>query len=96
MPNQPTDPIISEVIAVCDSHAARFGYDFAAIFRNTRAMQDEFGREYVRFPVRPVVISDHQYDWGDARASGYAEDSTKSIGVGLIHQVKQAIMWPTK
>lgn len=56
MPNQPTDPIISEVRAVREAHAARFGYDIAAIFRNIRAMQDESKREYVRFPGRPVDI----------------------------------------
>ena len=56
MPNQPTDPIISEVRAVREEHAARFGYDIAAIFRNIRAMQDESKREYVRFPARPVDI----------------------------------------
>ena len=56
MPNQPTDPIISEVRAVREAHAARFGYDIAAIFRNIRAMQDESKREYVRFPARPVDI----------------------------------------
>lgn len=33
MPNQPSDPIISEVRAIRDAHAARFGYDMAAIFR---------------------------------------------------------------
>ena len=58
MPNQPTDPIISEVRAVRDAHAARFDYDLAAIFRNIRAMQDASGREYVCFPARPVVTSD--------------------------------------
>lgn len=57
MPNQPSDPIISEVRAVRDAHAARFGYDIAAIFRNIRKMQDASERKYVRFPARPVDSS---------------------------------------
>ena len=58
MRRQPIDPIISEVRAVRDAHATRFDYDVAAIFRDIRAMQEESGREYVRFPARPVVASD--------------------------------------
>ena len=54
MPNQPSDPIISEVRAIRDAHAARFEYDMAAIFRNIRTMQNASEREYVRFPARPV------------------------------------------
>ena len=69
MPNQPTDPIISEVRAVRDAHAARFGYDLAAIFRNIRAMQDESGREYVCFAARPAVTSDTTYGPSGARDS---------------------------
>ena len=75
MPNQPTDPIISEVRAVRDAHAARFDYDLAAIFRNIRAMQDASGREYVRFPARPVASSDTKYDKSGAGASGRAAGS---------------------
>ena len=36
METHPTDPIISEVRAVRDAHAARFDYDVAAIFRDIR------------------------------------------------------------
>jgi len=64
MPNQPADPIISAVRAVRDAHAARFDYDLAAIFRNIRAMQDASGREHVRFPARPVAVSDARHDQG--------------------------------
>lgn len=69
MPNQPTDPIIPEVRAARDAHAARFGYSLAAIFRNIRAMQDESGREYVCFPARPVVASDTEYGLTGVRDS---------------------------
>ena len=58
MPKHLTDPIISEVRAVRDAHAARFDYDVAAIFRNIRAMQETSGREYVSYPARRVVDSD--------------------------------------
>ena len=58
MERQPIDSIISEVRAARDAHAARFDYDVAAIFRDIRAMQEESGREYVRFPARPVVATD--------------------------------------
>ena len=54
MERQPIDPIISVVRAARDAHAARFDCDVTAIFRDIRAMQEESGREYVRFPARPV------------------------------------------
>ncbi len=50
------DPIIAEVWAVRDAHAARFDYDVAAIFRDIRAMQEASGRECVRYPARRVVV----------------------------------------
>ena len=50
-----TDPIIAELRAVRDRHAARFDYDVAAIFRDIRAMQETSGRDYVRYPVRRVL-----------------------------------------
>ncbi|MDE0331553.1 MAG: hypothetical protein OXL41_06755 [Nitrospinae bacterium] len=50
-----TDPIIAEVRAARDAHAARFGYDVAEIFRDIRAMQDASGSEYVCHPARRVV-----------------------------------------
>lgn len=50
------DPIIAEVRAARDAHAARFGYDVAEIFRDIRAMQEASGSEYVRHPARRVVV----------------------------------------
>ena len=58
MNKHPTDLIVSEVRAVRESHAARFDYDLAAIFRDIRAMQQASGQEYVRYPARRVVASD--------------------------------------
>ena len=47
------DPIVAEVRAARDKHAAQFGYDIKEIFRNIRERQQSSGREYVRYPVRP-------------------------------------------
>ena len=48
------DPIIAEVWAVRDDHAARFDYDVAAIFKDIREKQEASGRDHVRYPARPV------------------------------------------
>lgn len=50
-----TDPIIDELRAVRDEHAARFNYDVEAIFRDIEAQQEASGREYVRLPPRRVA-----------------------------------------
>ena len=46
------DPIIAEVRAVRDQHAARFDYEVKAIFRDIQARQEASGRQYVRYPAR--------------------------------------------
>ena len=46
------DPIIAELRAVRDTHAAHFNYDVKAIFQDIRAMQEVSGRDYVRYPAR--------------------------------------------
>ena len=46
------DPIIAEIRALRDEHAARFGYDVTRIFQDIRAMQDASDAEYVRYPAR--------------------------------------------
>jgi len=48
------DPIIAELRAVLDTHAARFNYDVRAIFQDIRVTQEMSGREYVRYPARRV------------------------------------------
>ena len=50
-----SDPIIAEVRAVREQHAARFDYDVKAIFRDLRARQEASGRKYVRYPSRRTV-----------------------------------------
>ena len=49
------DPIIAELWAVRDEHAARFNYDVEEIFRDIQAQQEASGRKYVRLPPRRVV-----------------------------------------
>ncbi|WP_428097124.1 hypothetical protein [Candidatus Rariloculus sp.] len=49
------DPVIAEVRAVRDRHAARFGYDVKAIFRDIRSLQKTSGREVVRYPARAIA-----------------------------------------
>ena len=49
------DPIVAEVRAVRDEHAARFGYDVKAIFRDIQARQRASGRKYVTYPYRRIA-----------------------------------------
>jgi len=51
------DPIVAEVRAARDKHAAKFGYDLEKIFRDTKARQEASGREYMRYPPRPAVAA---------------------------------------
>ena len=51
------DPIVSEVRAARDQHAARFGYDLKEIFRDIKTRQQSSGRKYVRYSSRPVVAA---------------------------------------
>ncbi len=52
-----TDPIVTEVRSVRDKHAAEFGYDVRAIFKDIQDQQAESGRKFVRYPARPVTGS---------------------------------------
>ena len=49
------DPIVSEVRAARDRHAAQFGYDLKEIFRDIMAQQLTYGHKYVRYPSRAAV-----------------------------------------
>jgi hypothetical protein len=48
------DPIVDEVRAVREEHAAQFGYNLKAIFEDIRTRQQASKRQYVRYPARPV------------------------------------------
>jgi len=53
----PPDPIIAELRAIRDAHAARFNYDVAAIFRDIQRMQEALGRECISLPARRLVTT---------------------------------------
>lgn len=76
MKDNPVDPIISEVRAVRDAHAARFDYDVAAIIRDIQEMQKKSGLIYVRYPGRPLVVSNPGSD-----ASGDGVDEVDAPAV---------------
>jgi len=46
------DPIVAEVRAVREKHAAEFNGDLNEIFRDIQARQQESGRKYVKYPPR--------------------------------------------
>ena len=48
------DPIVAEIRAARDKHAAQFGYDLKEIFRDIRERQEASGRQYVKYPSRPA------------------------------------------
>ena len=51
------DPIVSEVRAVHDKHAAQFGYNLKEIFRDIKKKQKSSGRKYVQYPSRAAVVT---------------------------------------
>jgi hypothetical protein len=48
------DPIVAEVRKARHEHAAKFNYDIAAIFEDTRRQEKESGRQYVSYPPRRI------------------------------------------
>lgn len=47
-----TDPIVSEIRAIREARAKRFGYDLDAMFKDLRAKEAASGRKFVRLPPR--------------------------------------------
>lgn len=50
------DPIVADVRAAREEHAAQFGYDVQAIFKDLQAKQKAWGREYKRYQPRPATV----------------------------------------
>jgi len=48
------DPIVAEVRRVREEHAAKFGYDLDAIFRDIKEQERKSGYQFVAFPPRPA------------------------------------------
>ena len=46
------DPIVAEVRAARDRHAAKFNYDLDAIYGDLKERERTSGRSYVRYPPR--------------------------------------------
>ena len=51
------DPVVNEIRAIRNTHAASFKYDVHAICDDYRRRQRESGREYISRPSRPVEQS---------------------------------------
>ena len=49
-----TDPIVDEVRRARDAHAARFGYDLDAIFRDIKEQERTSGLRFVAGVARPA------------------------------------------
>jgi hypothetical protein len=50
------DPIVDEVRAARDAHAARFNYDLDAIFRDIKEQEKGSGRKFVSILCKPTTI----------------------------------------
>jgi hypothetical protein len=53
-----TDPIVAEVRAVRERHAAKFDYDLKRIFRDIQDRQKASDREFVSYPSRPPISNE--------------------------------------
>ncbi len=60
MGKTPPDPIIAELWAIRDAHAAQFNYDVSAIFDDIRARQKASGRKYYRYAARGLEEIDQK------------------------------------
>lgn len=63
------DPLVDEIRAHRESHAAKFNYDLAAICRDLRQQQASSGRRIVSLPAKRVQGTD--------RARQMASDSAR-------------------
>ncbi len=48
------DPIVEEVRAARDAHAAQFNYDLGAIYRALKKEETESGRNFVKLPPKRI------------------------------------------
>ena len=62
MQTPPTDPIIAELRAVRDKHAARFNYDVKAIFKDLQDRQKASGRTYVSYPAKRLAPESERHE----------------------------------
>lgn len=62
-----TDPIVDEVRRARDAHAARFGYDLDAIFRDIKEQERASGLRFVAGVARPAGPTQPPLAAGPAR-----------------------------
>ncbi|MBF0102129.1 MAG: hypothetical protein HQK77_14600 [Desulfobacterales bacterium] len=48
------DPIVEEIRAIRQKHAAKFNYDLKKIVEDLKKKQDQAGRKTVSFPPKPA------------------------------------------
>lgn len=51
------DPIVEEVRKAREAYAAKFNYDFEAIFQDLKRQERESGRTFLSFPPRRIKNS---------------------------------------
>ena len=64
-----TDPIVDEVRRARDAHAARFGYDLDAIFRDIKEQERTSGLRFVAGVARPAGSTQPPRPAGTARVA---------------------------
>ncbi len=51
------DPIVEEVRAIREAHAAKFNHDLKAIYDDIKRQERESGEKYVTLPPRRVSVT---------------------------------------
>jgi hypothetical protein len=54
------DPIVAEVRRIRQAHAAQFGFDLEAIYKDLKAQEKQGQRRMVSFPPRRVSTAQQQ------------------------------------
>lgn len=76
------DPIVAEVRAIRDRHAAKFNYDLDAIHRDLKDREKASGRTYVRYPPRLCQPGARPADVSDAEPNHRMQQTGASGAVG--------------
>ncbi len=64
------DPIVAEVRAVREAHAARFNYDPVAIVKDMQALQATSSHPYVHLPPMLATAPGHCHACGQPKDKG--------------------------
>ncbi|MBA2593892.1 MAG: hypothetical protein M3495_21630 [Pseudomonadota bacterium] len=63
------DPIVEEVRAARDAHAAQFNYDLRAIYRALKKEEAESGRNFVKLPPKGIEAKEETLEDSEARSA---------------------------